>query len=126
MKSFLLAIALTVLLILGGIFYNNSLSEESQHLNYLTNNIMTSLETEDYSRAALQLSELNSQVEKFKKFYFVTDNHAEVDNIKLHISELTMYIQEESKTDALATANALKFLFMHLPENVLFRLGNIF
>lgn len=126
MRSFIVAISIALALILGSILYSNNLVRESEHLSHLNDNIITSLEAENYERAKLQLAELQEQVEKFKVFFFATDNHSEIDNIKLNLAELEKFIEKEVQSDALAKANVLSFLFSHLPENTELKLGNIF
>ncbi len=126
MKSFLLAIAIAMALILGGFLYSNNLVQESEHLSYLNRNIITSLEEENYDKAQTQINELTRQVEEFKVFFLATDNHIEIDNIKLNLSELQAFTENEMQGDALAKAKVLEFLFSHLPENTELKLGNIF
>lgn len=126
MKSFLLAIAIAMALILGGFLYSNNLVQESEHLSYLNRNIITSLEEENYDKAQMQINELARQVEEFKVFFLATDNHIEIDNIKLNLSELQAFAKNEMQGDALAKAKVLEFLFSHLPENTELKLGNIF
>lgn len=126
MKSFLLAIAIAMALILGGFLYSNNLVQESEHLSYLNRNIIASLEKENYDKAQIQINELTRQVEEFKVFFLATDNHIEIDNIKLNLSELRAFTENEMQGDALAKAKVLEFLFSHLPENTELKLGNIF
>ncbi len=126
MRSFVLAITIAIALILAGAMYSHNLIEESDHLSHLNDNIIVSLEAENYNRAQMQLDELSKRVEKFKIFYFMTDNHSEIDAIKLSIAELEIYTRKENQTDALAKANSLSFLLTHLPENTELKWGNIF
>ena len=113
-------------LILGGFLYSNNLVQESEHLSYLNRNIIASLEKENYDKAQTQINELTRQVEEFKVFFLATDNHIEIDNIKLNLSELQAFAENEMQGDALAKAKVLEFLFSHLPENTELKLGNIF
>lgn len=117
---------LALILIVAGEFYSHNLIEESIHLSHLNNNIIVSLEDKNYNRAQMQIDELSKRVEKFKVFYFMTDNHNEIDNIKLSIAELEIYTRKEEQSDALAKANSLSFLLSHLPENTELKWGNIF
>lgn len=117
---------LALALIITGSMYSHNLIEESNHLSHLNDNIIISLEDENYSRAQMQIDELSKRVEKFKVFYFMTDNHMEIDNIKLCIAELEVYTKKKEQADALANANSLSFLLAHLPENTELKWGNIF
>lgn len=126
MKSFILAMTLAFALVFTGLLYSHNLVEESNHLSHLNDNIILSLENENYSRAQMQLDELNKRIEKFKVYYFMTDNHIEIDNIKLCIAELEIYTKKKQQADALANANSLAFLLDHLPENTELKWGNIF
>ena len=108
---------LAFILVLTGSMYSHNLVEESNHLSHLNDNIIISLEKENYSRAQMQIDELTKRVEKFKVYYFMTDNHIEIDNIKLCIAELEIYTKKKEQADALAKANSLAFLLDHLPEN---------
>ena len=125
MRSFIIALLIALTLILAGASYNHNLIEESNHLSHLNDNIIVSLENENYNRAQMQIDELSKQVEKFKIFYFMTDNHTEIDTIKLTIAELEIYTRKKEQTDALAKANSLAFLLRHLPENTEIKWGNI-
>lgn len=126
MKSFIIAMAIALSLIAAGFFYSHNLMEESNHLSHLNDNIISSLEAENYERAELQIEELSRQVENFKEFFFITDNHTEIDNVKITLAELRSFTQSHMQTDALSKANVLSFLFSHLPENTELKLGNIF
>ncbi len=126
MRSFILAATLAIALIIAGALYSHNLIEESNHLSHLNDNIIVSLEDKNYNRAQAQINELSKRVEKFKVFYFMTDNHAEIDTIKLSIAELEIYTRKEEQIDALAKANSLSFLLSHLPENTEIKWGNIF
>lgn len=126
MKSFFIAIAIAIALIITGSMYSHNLIEESAHLSHLNDNIIVSLEDENYNRAQMQIDELTKRIEKFKVFYFMTDNHSEIDAINLSIAELEIYTKKENQTDALAKANSLSFLLSHLPENTELKWGNIF
>ena len=126
MKSFILAMTLAFVLVLTGSMYSHNLIEESNHLSHLNDNIILSLENENYSRAKMQIDELSKRIEKFKVYYFMTDNHTEIDNIKLCVAELEIYTKKKEQSDALAKANSLAFLLTHLPENTELKWGNIF
>ncbi len=126
MRSFILAVTIAIALIIAGAFYSHNLIEESDHLSHLNDNIIVSLEDKNFNRAQAQIDELARRIEKFKLFYFMTDNHAEIDTIKLSLAELEIYTRKEEQIDALAKANSLSFLLSHLPENTALKWGNIF
>jgi hypothetical protein len=88
--------------------------------------ILQSAEAEDWET----VSAINNQnVEKWYKIsnvYNTLMNHEEVDNISIYMEQIDKYIKEREKTDVLAIAGSLRFLFEHLPKKNKATLGNIF
>lgn len=53
-------------------------------------------------------------------------HHNEIDAVSTALERLRRYIQEKNKTDSLAEASVLRFLFEHLPKKNALTGGNVF
>lgn len=125
MKSFIVTIIIGAVMITGSIFYARHLKTEADTLSDITKEIKTAINEDDYKSAAKEIEKLNKRVNKFEKFFLATGDHLEIDNIKIHLSELKSFNKHEMKSDALSKIYVLEFLFSHLPHSSQLRIGNI-
>lgn len=125
MKSVIITLIIGVAMIGGSIFYSSYLDRESKKLSHITSDIKTCVLNDDFNKAQEKISELNKSVEHFEKIFLATGDHIEMDNIKIHLSELKSYAEYRKKSDALGKIYVLDFLFEHLPRNSQIRIGNI-
>lgn len=125
MKSFIVTLIIGAVMVTGSIFYAQHLKTESGKLTDITKDIKTSINNEDYETAAKEIDKLDKYVNKFEKFFLATGDHLEIDNIKIHLSELKSFNKHEMKSDALSKIYVLEFLFTHLPHSSQLRIGNI-
>lgn len=125
MKSVIITLIIGAAMIGGSIFYSSYLDKESEKLSEITSEIKTCITNDDFDKAEKKISELNKSVERFEKIFLATGDHIEMDNIKIHLSELKSYAQHRMKSDALGKIYVLDFLFEHLPRNSQIRIGNI-
>lgn len=125
MKSVIITLIIGAAMIGGSIFYSSYLDRESKELSYITSDIKTCVLNDDFNKAQEKISELNKSVEHFEKIFLATGDHIEMDNIKIHLSELKSYAEYRKKSDALGKIYVLDFLFEHLPRNSQIRIGNI-
>ena len=106
-----------LLLIVGLIIYSSYyVGKTANDLAYGMEDIIKSAEEDDWNK----VTEVNNQnIEKWykasKKYSWIF-HHDEIDAISIHMEELDKYIMMEEKTDVLATAGSLRFLFEHLPK----------
>lgn len=125
MKSFVIALIIGFLLVLGSVFYMAELERQTENMAEINTKILQMISEDDYVLAMRCIKELSEEIENFEDFFLATGNHMEIDNIKSNIAELKAFAQCEIKSDSLAKANMLEFMILHLPESVRFRVGNV-
>lgn len=125
MKSFVVALVIAVTMVGGSIFYSHSLEDRSKSLRGQCYEIENALKDCDFTSAKENIKKLEDNVESFEDFFLATGNHIEIDNIKINLSELRSFTEQEMQGDALAKTYVLEFLFEHLPETMKVRIGNI-
>ena len=125
MKSVIITLIIGAAMIGGSILYSSYLDRESKKRSHITSDIKTCVLNDDFNKAQEKISELNKSVEHFEKIFLATGDHIEMDNIKIHLSELKSYAEYRKKSDALGKIYVLDFLFEHLPRNSQIRIGNI-
>ena len=125
MKSVIITLIIGAAMIGGSIFYSSYLDRESKELSHITSDIKTCVLNDDFNKAQEKISELKKSVEHLEKIFLATGDHIEIDNIKIHLSELKSYAQHRMKSDAIGKIYVLDFLFDHLPRNSQIRIGYI-
>lgn len=125
MKSFIITILIGAVMVTGSILYARHLEKEADSLLGITKEIKSAINNDDYENAEKHIDKLNKRVNKFEKFFLATGDHIEIDNIKIHLSELKSFNGHNMKSDALSKVYVLEFLFSHLPHNSQVRMGNI-
>lgn len=125
MKSFIIAVSIGVVMITGCILYMVRVEKISENLIDLNKEIISSLEKEDYEGAKHALKGASDYLEKELIMLAATGNHTELDQMQIYISQISEYISEKHKGDALAQAKALMIMFKHLPKNYRLKPENI-
>lgn len=125
MRSLIVTLIIGSVMVGGSILYTSHLSDCSEQLCDITDEIEELIENNDFDSATDGIKQLNKEVDKFEKFFLATGDHLEMDNIKINISELKSYVEHKQKGDALSKVYVLEFLFEHLPHNTRLRIGNI-
>lgn len=125
MKSFVVALCIGIFMVLGCVFYMVKVEDISQNLIQLNNEIISNVEKEDYKEAEKSLKEASDYLEDKLIMLAATGNHTELDQIEIYMSQISEYIAEEHKGDALAHCKSLMIMFKHLPKNYRLKAENI-
>ena len=125
MKSFIVAILIGAVMITGCIFYMLRLEEISKTLVEMNEKMIDMVEKEDYKSAKKIYKRVSDYVEDKHIMLAATENHDELDQIEIYLSQVEEYIEEEHKGDALAHCESLAILFKHLPKDYRLKLENI-
>lgn len=125
MKSFIVALCIGVFMISGCIFYMVRVEDISENLIELNRETITMIEKEDYKGAKKALKKVSDYLEDKLIMLAATGNHTELDQMQIYISQVSEYIAEEHKGDALAHCKSLMIMFKHLPKNYRLKAENI-
>ena len=125
MKSLIISAALVAAVIWGSVSYTAALENVSSQMLELNSEISAALTEHDFDTASNYISSLEGYIDSKATFLSALNNHLELDNIEMSLSELKRYTEGHSHTDALSKCEVLDFLFMHLPKDYRLRLENI-
>lgn len=126
MKSLIIAIIISVIIIGGAIFCSRSVENLIGGLLQINQAMMEDIKKENYESASRRIDEISKTVEDNAVILSSYLDHNEVDKIELQIAQIEAYIDEEEKAMALASGNTLGMLFYRLPRDYRVRLENIF
>ena len=125
MKSLLVSLIIGALMVWGSAKYTVGLEKISGQLVSDSREVYRLLEENQYDEALLGLESIQFFLEQKRAIMEATGKHNEMDEIEMHLSELRVYTEAESKEDALAKCASVEFLFSHLPKNFKLRIENI-
>ena len=125
MKSLVIAITIAFIIIFAGIYSTNKLSDISEYLIELGEEIREKIEEDDFVGAKSCVDEMKKCVEENYNIFATTIDHNEIDKIEMNVNQMRVYIEKHQKADALAFANVLDGLFEHLPKDYKLKLENI-
>lgn len=125
MRSFVVAMTIAGILIVGGVFFNISLNKLSGELFEASSQIEEYINNGDFEKASESISELSEYVDKKKPILASIISHDNIDDIEVCISELWGYTDNSSLVDSIAQCRKLEHLFEHLPSNYGLKAENI-
>lgn len=125
MKTFLTAMVIAAMLVVGGIAFNVCIDGISQELTAECDAITGLLTAEEFSSAAERIEALSDYIDRKKIILASVINHESIDDIELCISEIEGYTDCKMSAEALVRCRKLAHLFRHLPANYSITLQNI-
>lgn len=125
MKSVVISIIL-LLIIFSVIYYStNYINVTATELSLRMEKIIDYTQDENWE----EVGKLNKEIiEKWlivSKVYNCFIHHEEVDKISIYMEEIDKYITSQEKTNTLAAAGSLRFLFEHLPKKDALTVENV-
>lgn len=125
MKSLIIAILIAVIIIFGGIYATNKLSDVSDNLIEICEQASELIQNEEFETAGELLEKMKESVDENYIMFAVSIDHNEIDKIEMNLDQMQIYIKEHQKADALAFGNVLLGLFEHLPKDYKLKLENV-
>ena len=126
MKSFYFALALLITLLGINFYCYDYIKDSSIKLEENVNKIVYFFNKDDFENVKIEFSNLEKQVTKTKKVWFLIINHEEIDNVELKLKECEGYIKKEANNELLASLNSLKFYINDIYEREKVNVTNIF
>ena len=125
MKSVVTSVILIAAVLWGSGIYTSKLTEVSQELIRINEEVQENLEKNDFVSANARINEMSQYLGEKEQILAAMGNHEEIDKIRMNLSELRRYANDEMCTDALAKSEVLEFLYGHLPVNYKLKTENI-
>ena len=125
MKSLIISLVIAAAIIAGSIAYGMHMDKVSSELMNVNERLTQSIMEEDFAKASEIAEEMREYLDKKRTMMTATDNHEVLDKIEIYMRELSSYIGEENKADALSRCRVLEYLYDHLPKNYELRLENV-
>lgn len=126
MKSFYFALALLITLLGINFYCYDYIKDSSIKLEENVNKIVYFLNKDDFENVKIEFSNLEKQITKTKKVWFLIINHEEINNVELKLKECEGYIKKEANNELLASLNSLKFYINDIYEREKVNVTNIF
>lgn len=126
MKSLVISLALSIIMIIAILYSQNYLNNVSKELGILNDEIEQYITDSDWDKAYESSMKYTEKWKKYSKIIKIFLDHQEMDNIEVELWKLPQYIKEETKDEALASIHTLKFLVDHISELEKPTLENIF
>lgn len=116
MKSVVASVIILVF-IFGLMFFSSSyVNSTANDMASSMETILTSAEEENWETVNGINNENIEKWHKISKVYNCIFHHDEVDKISIYMEEIDKYIKTQEKTDTMAAAASLRFLFEHLSK----------
>ncbi|MBQ2696794.1 MAG: DUF4363 family protein [Clostridia bacterium] len=125
MKSFMVAMIIFVLIILGSGYYSYALTKSIDNIEVKLSEVEASLLNHNWDECNEKTEALMQDWEKTQKWLKAIVNHKEIDVIIQALYEMKGYIRVKNKEEALVTVGVLRMFFRHIPENESLALINI-
>lgn len=126
MKSFILTVLMSVILLAGGILHTNKMKNSAEELIGYNEILTNQLQNDDFDAALSSIAELQNKLEGLESFFSTLGNHDDLDIIEQNLAELQSLTEGKQKYDALAKAYVISHLCEHLPKNLRLKTENIF
>lgn len=125
MKSFIAAVIIVAVIILGGGFYTKSLDNASERLLFVSSEIKKSVSDENFTQALEKIEVLEKEIEKNYILFACFLDHSYFDKIDEYLLFLKSYTKSRDKTLSSAYADAAVLLFSQLTDGYKTKLENI-
>jgi hypothetical protein len=125
MKSFIAAMSIFTILIVGGYAFNLCLNSTSQRLLESCEEINVDVANGDFEDAYKKAEELSEYIDGEKPLISSILDHSSIDDIEKEISDLLGYTENKDKVNSIVSLKELEHMFKHLPENYSLTLQNV-
>lgn len=125
MKSFIVAMSIFAVLVVGGMAFNYSLNATTEELLKSCEGIENSIKSGKIDEAYDKGQKLSEYIDGKKPLLSSILDHSNIDEIEEQISELVGYTEQNETEYALVAIKKLEHMFNHLPENYALTLQNV-
>lgn len=125
MKSFWVAVVIAVLLIGGGILFNQNIDHVTREMSCKEEKITALIKERDFKAAEKEINGLKKYIDEKMIVLASVVDHKNIDDIELCVAEIEGYVKEKDKAEALTRCKKLEHLINHLPINYRVTLQNI-
>lgn len=126
MKSVVIVLIMSAVMLAGGIFYMNRINDVSEEFIRINGEIKEAVLNNRFDTASDKVDEIYEYMDRKERYFETFSDHEELDKIEMNLAELDEYIKANYKAEAAAKTNVLDFLFKHLPQNYKLKVENIF
>lgn len=116
MKSFIVAIAVAVLLAAGSLWHRIYVGNTTEEIIIKTEQVASAVENKDYQAASDYTDKLEEVIVREEKMLGVICDHKDYYEIKRAIGELAAYIEKEDVGESLAHCAAIKIMTERISE----------
>ena len=125
MKTFIFAMVLAAITLLGGILFNMQLDRVSAAMTRQEEIISKELIAGDADSALFEIEKLIEYIDKKRTVLASTIDHKIIDDIEVCLAEVRGLCEQEEISLALTKCRHLEHLICHLPANYSLTLQNI-
>ncbi len=125
MKSFIFAILILVLIIVGTSYYSYALENVVERLERQLTEAETYIEASDWENGRKTLSGLSEDWLKTQNWLKAIINHKAIDQVDQTICEVLGYAQFENEEETLVKTSVLRMILQNIPLNESVSLVNI-
>ena len=125
MKSFFVAMAILLALIISGLAFNTCLNGTANTLLANCGKINNEIEAENFEGAYQDAEAISEYIDENKGLLSSILDHSNIDQIEQEVSELLGYTKKQDLVNSVVSIKKLTHLIEHLPENYALRLQNI-
>lgn len=125
MKTFIFAMFLAVLAVLGGILFNMQIDKSAKIMAEQEHHISAHLSSEDAKAALEEIEKLIGYIDEKRTVLASTIDHKVIDDIEVCLAEIRGFAEVDEFSLALTQCRRLEHLIRHLPSNYSLTLQNI-
>jgi hypothetical protein len=126
MKQVIILIAVTVILILSGIWEIKYFDESSQYVLSDVGYIKNAVANNNFKLAKAHIAELNKTWDDVKNVWSMFIEHQEIDNIEEAMMKFKSYVETENKEESIVYAESLDNLYRHVSDREDIDPSNVF
>ncbi|MBR4721012.1 MAG: DUF4363 family protein [Clostridia bacterium] len=125
MKSFVIAMSIFAVLIVGGMAFDYSLNATTEELLSSCEEIDKNIREDKLKAAYEKEKQLSEYIDGKKPLLSSILDHSNIDEIEEQISELLGFTEQNDAENAVVSIRKLEHMFNHLPENYALTLQNV-